>query len=73
MTGSGPTVRGELRDQIPSANVFVLDATGIESRFRVIEENRPIDHQRSDPQAIRDTRPDCSCPERSQSSPDRLS
>ena len=51
MTGSGPTVRGELRDQIPPANIFVLDANGgIESRFRVIEENRPIDHQRSAPQ-----------------------
>ena len=29
MTGSGPTVRGELRDQIPPANIFVLDANGV--------------------------------------------
>jgi hypothetical protein len=29
MTGSGPSVRSELRDQIPSAIVFVLDANGV--------------------------------------------
>ena len=29
MIGSGPTVRGELRDQIPPANIFVLDANRV--------------------------------------------
>jgi hypothetical protein len=29
MTGSGPSVRSELRDQIPSTIVFVLDANGV--------------------------------------------